>query len=158
MTDQVTGLRNPFGTYTQIVRLLYVSGILLIKGQQEPYVQRAAKRVRRNALTLLAQVKADIDIDAEQARLVRELYSAVRYLDKCQALDYALPAFKEQSGNTEREVLALIEALSGSWSARMFPMLPANDETALKNGKMTRLVKVLDKRNNGLETLPFQKK
>lgn len=133
MTDSVTGLKNPYGTYRQLVRLLYISGLILMKGQQEPYVQRAAKRVRRNGLALLAQVKSDIDLETNQSRLLRDLIASADYLHRCGALPHALPAFKELSGNTEREVRALAETLGGGWSDRMFPMLAANDQIPHKN-------------------------
>lgn len=128
MTNSVTGLKNPYGTYRQLVRLLYTSGLVLIVGRQEPYVQRAAKRVRRNGLALLAQVKSDIDLDADQSRLLHDLFTSAEYLKRCSVLEHALPGFKELSGNTEREVRALAEALGGGWSERMFPMLAANDQ------------------------------
>lgn len=104
-----------------------------MKGRQEPYVQRAAKRVRRNGLALLAQVKSDIDLETDQSRLLRDLILSADYLHRCGALPHALPAFKELSGNTEREVRALAEALGGGWSDRMFPMLAANDQTNCKH-------------------------
>lgn len=129
MTNSATGLKNPYGTYRHLVRLLYISGLILMKGQQEPYVQRSAKRVRRNGLALLALVKSDIDLDANQSRLLKDLLTSADYLKQCGALEHALPAFKELSGTTEREIRALTEALGGGWSDRMFPMLAANDQS-----------------------------
>lgn len=139
MTDSVTGLKNPYGTYKQLVRLLYISGLILMKGRQEPYIERAARRVRRHGLLLLAQAKSDIDMKEDRQQLLRDLRQAAEYLHKCQLLEHALPDFVETCGCAEREVLALIEALGGGWSERMFPMLDAKKQmlTQPKAGLIT---------------------
>ncbi len=157
MTDSVTGLKNPYGTYRHLVRLLYISGIVLIKGQQEPYVQRAAKRVRRNGLALLAQVKADVDLGVNQSRLLHDLFTSADYLKQCSALGHALPAFKELSGNTEREVIALAEALGGGWSDRMFPMLAANDQSMRGPRIVAEIKKVSQTQSDTAPNMNFKK-
>lgn len=123
MTEGFTGLNNPYGAYKQAVSLLYLSGLVILKGDQEPYVARAAQRVRKSGLDLISYAKMDICTKADQKRLLSDLRAATLYLEQVQALEHALPGFKTVCGRAERETLALIQSLEGGWSERMFPML-----------------------------------
>ncbi len=127
MTEGFTGLNNPYGAYKQAVSLLYLSGLVILKGDQEPYVARAAQRVRKAGLDLTSYAKADIDLKSDRKRLIDDLRAAARYLEQAQALEHTLPGFKNACGSAERETLALIRSLNGGWSERMYPMLDAKN-------------------------------
>ena len=118
-----TGLNNPYGAYKQFVRLIYVGGLVAMKGNQEPYTDRAARRMHRAGVSLISHVKCDIDMKAEHKRLVADLRELVLYLQACQRLDHALPDFKAACGCAERETKALIQSLDGGWNERMYPIL-----------------------------------
>lgn len=118
-----TGLNNSYGAYKQFVSLIYASGLVIMKGHQEPYTDRAAQRLRRSGLSLISYAKCDIDMDADQQRLIADLWASVRYLQDCQQLEQATPGFKDACGQAEREAKALIQSLNGGWAERMYPML-----------------------------------
>lgn len=123
-----TGLNNPYGAYKQFVSLIYVSGLVILKGHQEPYTDRAAQRLRRAGLNLISYAKCDIEMDADQQRLLADLWASVRYLQGCQQLEHTLPGFKDACGGAEREAKALIQSIDGGWSERMFPMIVADND------------------------------
>lgn len=129
MTDEsFTGLHNPYGAYKRFVSLLYLSGLVILKGGQEPYVDRAARRVRRTGLNLMSYTKMDIAMKSDQKRLLEDLRAGARYLKQIQALEHALPGFKVTCAAAERETFALIQSLEGGWSERMFPMLESSND------------------------------
>lgn len=128
MTESFTGLNNPYGAYKQFVSLLYLSGLVILKGDQEPYVDRAAQRVRKSGLNLISCTKMDIAMKSNQKRLLGDLRAAARYLEQVQALEHTLPGFKAACAVAERETLALVQSLEGGWSERMFPMLEFSND------------------------------
>lgn len=123
MTRSFTGLNNPYGAYKQFVSLVYLGGLVALKGDQEPYVDRAARKVHKAGLSLISYAKADINMRSDQKRLIKDLRAAAQYLEQVQALEHTLPGFKDACSHTERETLALIKSLDGGWSERMYPML-----------------------------------
>ncbi len=128
MTEGFTGLNNPYGAYKQAVSMLYLSGLVILKGDQEPYVDRAARRVRRSGLNLISYTKMDVAMKSDQKRLLADLKASARYLEQVQALEHALPGFKAACATAEREMQALIRSLEGGWSERMFPMLKLSND------------------------------
>ena len=129
MTDTAyTGLGNPYGAYRQFAGLIHLSALVIIKGCQEPYAERAARRVWRAGFALARYAQGDVSMQIDKRRLLSDLEASVRYLKKCQTLDNALPEFKECCRVAERDAADLINALGGSWPDRMFPIFRGDND------------------------------
>lgn len=127
MTRGITGLKDPVAAFQNFARITQLASLVLQDGDGQRYVLRIAQRARHSGLVLISMSARDIDYRGDRKRLVKALWSSVKYLERCEAAGHTLPGFRLACRDSRRTYQELIGVIDGGWAARMFPMLADND-------------------------------